>query len=92
LSCAPPFNPATSLLAGMNTTALQASLAVAQQAYIDLSTGAKGESYSYTQGDGVKSVTYTRANLPALANMIQLLQSQLGIVSRARRPVRFRYR
>jgi hypothetical protein len=76
----------------MNTTALQASLAVAQQAYIDLSTGAKGESYSYTQGDGVKSVTYTRANLPALANMIQLLQSQLGIVSRARRPVRFWYR
>ncbi|WP_077556682.1 gpW family head-tail joining protein [Rhodanobacter sp. B04] len=76
----------------MNTTALQASLAVAQQAYIDLSTGAKGESYSYTQGDGAKSVTYTRANLPALANMIQLLQSQLGIVSRARRPVRFWYR
>ena len=92
MSCAPPFNPATSLLAGMDTAGLRASLAAAQQAYIDLSTGAKGESYSYTQGDGSKSVTYTRANLPALANIIQLLQSQLGIVPRARRPIRFWYR
>lgn len=92
MSCSPPFNPATSLLAGLPTASLQASLAAAQQAYIDLSTGAKGESYSYTQGDGTKSVTYTRANLPQLANVIQLLQSQLGIVSRARQPIRFRYR
>lgn len=76
----------------MDTAGLRASLAAAQQAYIDLSTGAKGESYSYTQGDGSKSVTYTRANLPALANIIQLLQSQLGIVPRARRPIRFWYR
>jgi hypothetical protein len=92
LSCVPPFNPATSLLAGMNTAALQTALAAAQQAYIALSTGAKGESYSYTQGDGTKSVTYTRANLPQLASLIQLLQSQLGIVSRVRSPIRFRYR
>lgn len=76
----------------MPTATLQANLAAAQQAYIDLSTGAKGESYSYTQGDGAKSVSFTRAELPALANLIQLLQSQLGIVSRARQPIRFRYR
>lgn len=92
MSCNPQFNPATSLLTGMNNTALQTALAAAQQAYIDLSTGAKGESFSYTQGDGAKSVTYTRANLPALTNLIQLLQSQLGIVARARRPIRFWYR
>ncbi|PMQ04171.1 hypothetical protein DyAD56_15900 [Dyella sp. AD56] len=83
-----PFNPATSLLAGMPTAQLQASLAAAQQAYIDLSTGAKGESYSYTQGDGTKSVTYTRANLAQLAAVIQLLQAQLGIVARPRNPMR----
>ncbi|MCP1376035.1 gpW family protein [Dyella lutea] len=83
-----PYNPATSLLAGMPTAQLQQALAAAQQAYIDLSTGAKGESYSYTQGDGSKSVTYTRANLPALQNLIQTLQAQLGIVCRPRQPVR----
>jgi hypothetical protein len=82
------FNPATSLLAGRSTQQLQTDLQNAQQAYIDLSTGAKGESFSYTQGDGAKSVTYTRANLPQLAALIQLLQAQLGIVPRPRRPIR----
>ena len=86
--CAPPFNPANSLLAGMTTTQLQAALASAQAAYIALSTGSKGESFSYTQGDGSKSVTYTRASLPQLANMTKLLQSQLGIVTRVRNPMR----
>lgn len=86
--CAPPFNPANSLLAGMTTAQLQAALASAQAAYIALSTGSKGESFSYTQGDGSKSVTYTRASLPQLANMIKLLQSQLGIVTRVRNPMR----
>lgn len=85
------FNPRTGLLAGMQTSALQASLAKAQQAYIDLSTGAKGESYSYTQGDGSKAVTYTKANLADLTALIQMLQAQLGIVSRPRRPIRFRF-
>lgn len=86
--CAPPFNAANSLLAGMTTAQLQAALASAQAAYIALSTGSKGESFSYTQGDGSKSVTYTRVSLPQLANMIKLLQSQLGIVTRARNPMR----
>ena len=85
------FNPSTSLLAGISTTALQTALANAQQAYIDLSTGAKGESFSYTQGDGSKAVTYTKANLPALAALIRQLQQQLGIIHHARRPVRFRF-
>jgi hypothetical protein len=86
------YNPATGLLAGMSRDVLQANLAKAQQAYIDLLSGAKGESYSYTQGDGSKSVTYTRGNIEALAGLIQTLQSQLGVVQRARRPMRFRYR
>lgn len=85
------FNPNRSLLAGRSTAQLQTDLANAQQAYIDLSTGAKGESYSYSQGDGARAITYTKANLGALAAMIQLLQLQLGIVNHARRPVRFNF-
>jgi hypothetical protein len=50
--------------------------------------GAKGESYSYTQGDGAKSVTYTKANLGDLTQAIRLLQAQLGIVRTPRRALR----
>lgn len=90
--CPPPFNASTSLLAGMSTAQLQAALANAQAAYLALASGSKGESFSYTQGDGSKSVTYTRVNMAQLASVIMLLQSQLGIVVRARRPLRPVYR
>lgn len=86
-----PFNRSTSLLAGMPTLALQTALANAQQAYIDLSTGAKGESFSYTQGDGARAVTYTKTDLPQLIVLIKTLQQQLGIITTARRPMRFRF-
>ncbi len=79
------------LFDGFSPAALQTALANAQQAYLDLSTGAKGVSFSYSQGDGGKSVTYTAANLPALAALIRQLQQQLGTVGRARRPMRFRF-
>lgn len=85
------FNPNNSLLAGMPRAALQKALANAQQAYIDLTTGAKGESYSYTQGDGSRSVTYTKANVADLAALIQTLQAQLGIVQQPRRAIRLRF-
>ncbi|MET3135329.1 hypothetical protein AAKU55_005637 [Oxalobacteraceae bacterium GrIS 1.11] len=85
------FNRNTSLLAGMPATTLQKSLADAQQAYIDLSTGAKGESYSYTQGDGARAVTYNATNIQQLVVLIRTLQLQLGIISQARRPARFRF-
>lgn len=83
------YNPSGSLLAGMPVDQLRVSLANAQQAYLQLSSGSKVESASYTQGDGTRSVTYTRADLPMLANVIQQLQQQLGIVPRARQPIRF---
>lgn len=86
-----PFDSSTSLLAGMSTAALQKALAEAQQAYIDLSSGAKGTSYSYTQGDGARAVTYTQTNISQLIVLIRTLQQQLGIVPRARRPMRFRF-
>lgn len=85
------FNPATSILAGMPRAALQLALTNAQQAYIDLSTGAKGESYSYTQGDGARAVTYTKADLAQLTALIKTLQAQMGIISQPRRPIRFRF-
>lgn len=88
LPAAIPYDPSTSLLAGMTTLQLQQFLVAAQNAYVQLSLGAKGVSFSYTQGDGTKSTQYTQASMPGLANLIQMLQSQLGLVCRARRPMR----
>jgi len=86
------FNPNSSLLAGaMTRDQLQAALASAQQAYIELSTGAKGVSFSYTQGDGTRSVSYQQTDIGQLTALIQLLQAQLGIVKRPRVTLRFRY-
>jgi hypothetical protein len=82
------WNPSTSILAGMSTSALSTALANAQQAYLDLSTGAKGISYSYTQGEGAKTVTYTKANLGSLVALIKELQAQLGIINHPRRAIR----
>ncbi|UKS45613.1 gpW family protein [Klebsiella michiganensis] len=79
----------TTLLTGMSTEQLQAALSQAQQAYIDLSTGAKGISFSYTQGDGTRTVTYQQTSLGDLLALIQTIQAMLG-VSR-RRPIRVRY-
>jgi hypothetical protein len=85
------FNPNRSLFAGQNQDVLRAKLAAAQLAYADLSMGKLGVSFQYAQGDGSKSVTYNATNLPALANLIQLLQVQLGIVAQPRRATRFRF-
>lgn len=86
------FKPNSSLLAGaMTRDQLQAALTSAQQAYIELSTGAKGVSFSYTQGDGTRSVSYQQTDIGQLTALIQLLQAQLGIVKRPRVTLRFRY-
>lgn len=85
------FNANSSLLAGMTTAQLQTALSNAQQAYIELAAGSKGVSFSYSQGDGNRSVTYTQTTMAQLMSLIQLLQAQLGIVPSPRRPVRFRF-
>ncbi|ECY3258053.1 phage head-tail adapter protein [Salmonella enterica subsp. enterica serovar Alachua] len=85
------FNPNSSLLAGMPRAQLQLALTQAQEAYVELSTGSKGVSFTYAQGDGTRSVTYQPADMAQLAAFIQLLQAQLGIVARPRRPIRFAY-
>lgn len=86
------FNSATSIFAGMPRAQLENALADAQQAYTQLSLGAKVVTASYTQGDGAKTVTYTQASLGNIVALIKELQAQLGIVCHARRPTSFRFR
>ena len=86
------MNKCPSIFTGMSPALFQQALVEAQQAYIELSTGNKGVSFSYTQGDGSKSVTYRSGNISELAAVIRMLQQELGLVCRARRPLQFRYR
>lgn len=86
------MNTTTGVLAGMPRAQLERALADAQQAYLLLSTGSKYESVSFAQGDGSKSVSYTRANLAQLVMLIKTLQAQLGLIPRARAPLRFLFR
>lgn len=82
----------TSIFDGIGIAALQARLAEMQQAYLDLMAGNRGESYTYSQGDGSKSVTYTRANIGDLAQAIITLQTRIdqltGLTINRRRPLR----
>lgn len=66
-------------LIGVPPATLQQWLTQAQQAYQDLMMGNKPEIVSYTQGDGNRSVTYTRANLGALQQRIRELTAALGL-------------
>ena len=86
----PRFNPAYSVLAGMTSVQLQAALTAAQQAYTDLMTGQKGVTFSYSQGDGSRTVSYQPTDVAKLTAFIQMLQAQLGGFV-ARRPARFNF-
>jgi hypothetical protein len=85
------YNPRDSIFAGMSTEQLQAALISAQNAYLNLQTGAQAVTLSYAQGDGSKSVTYIQTNTGALVQLIRQLQAQLGMTPHPRRPIRFRY-
>lgn len=78
--------PSTNNFTGVPKLTLQKWLGEAQQAMHELSTGTKGEAYSYTQGDGTRSVTYTRTDLGALQAHINSLMHALGM--RKRRAIR----
>ena len=52
--------------------------------------GKKGVSFSYTQGDGTRSVAYQPTSVEQLTQFIMQLQRALGQGGR-RRMVRFRY-
>lgn len=81
-----------SMFSGMTPEQLQALLARAQTAYADLMMGSKGESFTYTQGDGTKSVTYTRANIANLTFLVSQLKQALGMPGSRRAPIRPVYR
>jgi hypothetical protein len=85
------LNTTVGLFAGLPRKQLERALARAQQAYLALCTGSKVESVSFAQGDGSKSVTFTRANLAQLMMLIKTLQAQLGLIPRARAPLRFAF-
>jgi hypothetical protein len=82
----------TSILDGIDVGVLQTRLAAMQQAYLDLTSGAKGQTYSYTQGEGAKSVTYTAANIADLTQAILSVQTQIdqinGVCLNRRAPLR----
>jgi hypothetical protein len=85
------FDPATSILAGMDTAALQAQLAALQKAYLDLAAGVKAVTLSYAMGDGAKAVTYTETDIGKLTQAIRLVQAQLGIVHSPRHALGVRF-
>ena len=84
------YDPTTSDLALIPLATLQQWQVEAMLAVHQLSTGQKGESYSYTQGDGAKAITYTRANINDLRAWLAKLNAQLGLGS-GRRPMRVRF-
>ncbi|BAP37747.1 hypothetical protein AS4_28070 [Acinetobacter guillouiae] len=85
------FDPNTSPLAGMTVPQLQAALQTAQAAYVQLMTGSRGVEFSYSQGDGNRSVKYEKLDLQQLLQFINMLKLQLGMPVQRRKPVQFRY-
>jgi hypothetical protein len=79
------------LLAGMSRAQLQAMLTQAQTALVELQLGKKGVSFSYTQGDGTRSVSYQPTSVADVTSLIMQLQQALGMPGSRRRAVRFRY-
>ncbi|CAI1700152.1 MULTISPECIES: gpW family protein [Serratia] len=78
-----------STLTGIPAERLRIILGEAQQAKFDLMLGKRGISFSYTQGDGTRSVTYQQTNIDQLNELITEIQTALGIGRR--RAVRFRW-
>lgn len=80
------------VLDGVSPAVLQARLSALQLAYLDLTVGGKVETAAYSQGDGAKSVTYTKAHIADLTAAIMALQSQIasltGGTAGRRRPMR----
>lgn len=79
----------TNSLAGVDVATLQAWLDAARQARHDLMLGQKPEAVAYAQGDGSKSVTYTKADLGQLSVYIAQIEKALGLGRRRASGVRF---
>ena len=69
---------------------LQARLDAAETAYDLLMTGGKPVTLNYDMGTGKRSVTYSAANIGALAGYIASLRRQIDPCSSPRRAIGFR--
>lgn len=65
-------------LVGVPPATLAVWLGQAQQALQNLMTGQLAATVSYAEGQGQRSVTYTKANLPDLREWIGELNAALG--------------
>lgn len=81
----------TSIWDGLDQATLQARLTAMQLALMDLESGAKVATASYTQGDGARTVSYTQAQKDSLRMSILELQSQIdrltGVCQNRRTPI-----
>jgi hypothetical protein len=73
------FRP--SILDGIDVTVLQQRLSSMQMAYLDLTSGAKVEAVAYSQGDGSRTVTYSKANIGDLTAAIIAVQRQIDTLT-----------
>lgn len=78
-----------STLSGIPPERLRDMLTQAQEAKFDIMMGKRGVSFSYTQGDGTRSVTYQQADIAQLNELIAEIQTALGIGRR--RAIRLRW-
>jgi hypothetical protein len=87
------FDPATSLLAGVDTATLHVWLADAQAALVAFSTGRREVTVIVTGGGQHREVTYRNDpnGFAQLQEWIRLLQAQLGIIVNPRRRGRITY-
>ena len=72
------FPPTSGTFAGMTEAELRAALSSVQHALIDLAIGAKTAVVSYSQGDGQRMITYTKASEKGLRDLIRELNAALG--------------
>ncbi|MEJ0019729.1 MAG: gpW family head-tail joining protein [Acetobacteraceae bacterium] len=91
----PPWTAGVSItpavLTGVDPALLRQWLSEAQTAYQQMMVSNNPQTVTYGQGDGQKSVTFSRSTNPGqLAAWIQQLQQALGL-SGGRRPIAVRF-
>jgi hypothetical protein len=82
--CSGPPRRIPAEFVGVPQATLQLWLTQAQTALQALSMGQNPEAVSYTQGDGSKSVSYTKADIGMLTQRIDTLAYVLGLGGRRR--------
>jgi hypothetical protein len=84
----PLHDPRSGPYAGMTLAQVQAAIVLAQTALMQLLTGGKPKTLSYSSGDGQKMVSYTIVNESQLRNHIREMQESIGMRHARRRAAR----